>query len=564
MLDEQLSMGIDAVLNRLKIQAPAIPKFYAPQPALPAASLLPPPMARLPPTPPQLPMLDFPNFNLNNMPDFKVLDQVLPMPSPAIFSPLPKWCPPLPAFTRNGTWSNGLPIFYDLSSLPEVKEPPKVAPSCQELQLWRSKLDLKPKQQSRFFPSTPSPPKPQVKLPPTRCTLHALDTWLEHHPRRSSLPQQIKPKDVGEVVELIVRSSEKSAKITTSPPAMNAHSAPSAANLWSILNGQNQTMRDVADDPYLASFEQCAAQDPYLAAYETSAAGYTSPTLPAELEGKEVPYVHANSLTGFTNEIGLSPCAEEHTLVDSMLQLSPTPEPPVGLNEMMMDYGDHDVEERSYSEKVVAAYRSESTTPSTPFHQPIQLADVLPINCVRDEDDSIALVKSGAQFHSEQQLFEKSSLPLNTPATSIISIADFLKMGHAPDCWCHVCEDDPKSEQASQAKANEDSHATDCWCLVCSDEPELVENDKLVEQDGWMLYSLNDSDSTATEVGSEDDDEERQMSRMRCGVAPEWDGTFQYKPSAWEVGQTNYDDEGSTFGAGYAYVEDSEWFGGRI
>lgn len=138
------------------------------------------------PSPPQLPALEFPSFNTNTIPQLRTPPPDA-SPSPALrdMPSLPSWCPALPSFTRNSVWSEGLPIFYDLSSLPEPKPTAKLASKVasrdsvrgKELQLWRGNLDLKPKV-SRFFPRTPSPVKPIVKLPPTACKLHVSDKAL--------------------------------------------------------------------------------------------------------------------------------------------------------------------------------------------------------------------------------------------------------------------------------------------------------------------------------------------------------------------------------------------------
>jgi len=588
MLDSQLSRDIDATLSKINSLLPLSPAKPMPTSSLPTAFVTPPPKPRLAPTPPQLPMLEFPGFTMDDA--FPQLTSARRSPTPRLtpltppLPTLPSWCPALPSFTRNGIWSTGLPTFYDLSSLPEPKAAPKPDSDVvsvakgKELQLWCGNLDRKPKV-SRFFPRSPSPTKPTVKLPPTACKLHVLEKDLPQPTpdKPSNLLHALISKTSVDVVEEILRAFKYPAESSEDTP----EPVPSAANLWRILVSPSSMHGIKHDDPYLASFKIEPDSDSYLAAWQAATetqqqakplarsndcedpyvAGYTSQygvgngtylaawqavkktqqqdnmavasdhpkdvdngecksqysvgnddclaawrafiestehaNSPAELDGRELPYVHANSLTGYTNEIVLSPYAEEHPHVrQPVARFMPLASPPIGLNELMVDY---DVFEPRLGESIRLTDDSHRNygmypAPLSGSHHSYVLADILPINCIEGDGGEETLAMSDAHFQSEQGLFSLPPLP-RSPGESMIDIAEFLKMGHAKHCWCTDCEE----------------------------VPELVANDKLTEtDDDWMLYSPIDFNSMASQPPTEIGDDEKDTARVTHSMTSEW------------------------------------------
>ncbi|TKA37944.1 hypothetical protein B0A54_10546 [Friedmanniomyces endolithicus] len=507
MLDVQLSRQIDFALS--KVNGFPRPPSRAPSPTIVSSagsmttswsSYLPP----LPPSPPQLPPLDLNSFgiNVNSFLEARAARGPTRPPTPLTLE-LPSWCPPLPCLTRNGVWSEGLPMFYDLSSLPEPKEAPKPQRDprlCQELQLWSGKLDIKPKQ-SRFFPMAPAPAKPTIKPTPSACTLRVIEKGLPA--AASDQPAtyaDVVKKGIDAKLAKHVGDPDETADVLTATPSVG----PSPANLWNVLVDVASKRRKPSTDPYLASFLP-NAEDSYQAAWVAHLNTINQSPEPVELEGREVPYVHANSLTGHSNEVHLSPYADEHpALSDSGVCFTPLASPPLGLNELMMDY---DIglpyatpPSRAPSEEEPS--RLSQHPSSSPEHSLI-LADILPINCIHDENLSSSsssadtedggeqtLQASDAHFRSEQSLFTlgtapKHPAPAPTPhdtSVSDIDIATFLKMGHASRCRCTACSD-PVPEQRGHLSR------TGSYCEE-AETPELVPFDKLTEMDDdWMLYS---------------------------------------------------------------------------
>lgn len=147
------------------------------------------------------------------------------------------------------------------------------------------------------------------------------------------------PAPAQEVVEASTSSSDEQTEV-------------SAANLWRILTSKNDTYKEVAADPCMDSFAAKRPHDflsPPMAMFDTRVEVIG---MPAELESTEIPYVHANSLTGQGNVRAECPGREneEHRTVicDSPMALTPTEEIYAGMSEMVMDYADEDEDNRRY------------------------------------------------------------------------------------------------------------------------------------------------------------------------------------------------------------------------
>ncbi|KAK3116382.1 hypothetical protein LTR53_003302 [Teratosphaeriaceae sp. CCFEE 6253] len=522
MLDEQLSREIDFALSKMDSFPTPPSSVPSPTPVLPMtmyAPVWPTSLPPLPPSPPQMPVMDVRSFSANVNSFLEAhLARSKPSPSMPQTPVIPSWCPPLPCLARK--WS-GSPIFYDLSSIPEPEEafrPQREPKLCKELQLWRSNINMKPKQ-SRFFPALPVPPRAKVKLAlaPTACTLHVSEKTSSGTSPAGPITYAAAVK---KGIEVDGNGDSKAADSTANIQSIVHIRGPSAANLWNILADPAPCHTNSACDPYLASFKLTSDDDdPYLAAWQ----GYIDTTEPAqgpfELDGREVPYVHANSLTGHSNEGHQLRYPEELPgMADSAVCFTPLASPPLGLNEMMVDY---DIGPPLLNRpRADAQDLADGDRPMSMQHN-FDLAEALPVDYIEDVDGGEeSLATSDAHFNSECSLFSLGTPPPAQPrAESIISIATFLKMGHARNCWCQDCEADaPLPSPASVSERDvdmdglsplvneKDIEMCELSPLISEkdiDTPELVPFDKLTElDDDWMLYSANGGESSSPDVRS--------------------------------------------------------------
>lgn len=433
----------------------------------------------------------------------------------------------MPLLTRNGTWSEGLPKFYDLSSLPSSKhEINDTSNICRDVQLWSGKLDLKPRQ-SRFFPSNlGTPVKPQIKLPTTACEPFLSDISHSGPGSDSAAPNDTRKQTiVANPTVVVAHDTEDSMKPTCA--AKISADKSSAANLWRILAAEESLDCNEQEDPCLATLQCDAEHDSYLACWQAAIEADGQDQLPVELDGREVPYVHANSLIGWDNDLPLLPYIDECLAVNPLrIDTELSPNMLVGLNELLVD---HDIlpptKDKANEPLEVQGKTHDPNTMSCRCSY--ILAEILPVDCVDQEDGGKStLANSDAHFQSEQGLFEPLPPENEAPKQSIVDLAEFLKMGHAKNCWCRDCDE----------------------------APELVAEDKLTETDeDWMFYSTCDEISCSTQVTSDfGDEEEKQAARVKCSNAPEWDDFFPCKPeSAWEAGLMRHGDEGIGLGAGF-------------
>lgn len=534
MLDEQLSQTIDQTLARANIPLPPPPPPRASlMPALPSFSaVLKPPEVQLP---------EFPSFDLNSFPQF--LSQTSftsPMKTPSPFYNIPRWCPPIPSLTMHDIWRNSTPSFYDLSSLPEPKEtleeatakPKDEKKTCMDVQLWQPPM-LRAREHSRFFPSRdlssgPTRLKAHVKLPTTACKLHASDKGVQTEPTILSEATLPAPRSYESLllghygrppVEKPMQEDQPHGTLEAVPEhPQQASDEATAANLWRILDArpygaavtgtEDTTTASVTPLPMDTSGE---LEGPLLfTSYEHL---YRSPF---ELDGRELPYVHPNSLIGYCNsnpkENLAVPNYREQIWTDDFGIGLPTvryAEDLTGLNELMVDHN---------------MYPSENISPlpadaQLPTPEPVSsvlagssLLQELPVDYPTEDHERTT---SDAHFQSEQALFTQSpplSLkPLTDVNRSVISIGDFLKLGHARECWCGFC-----SDQAETATENDTSSTkvtvddADSAISLESDvdsqaaTPELIildEKDAITEaDDGWLLCT----DAAAAEEGRSD------------------------------------------------------------
>ncbi|KXT05106.1 hypothetical protein AC578_7562 [Pseudocercospora eumusae] len=456
LLNEQLSRDIDETLTRANIHAPPYIPLPSPVQGPPLAAMLTPPSCAtlalwLPPTPPQLPLLDFRNFDISDLPYLSSPQQSPLTPPPAMPANVPSWFPSIPSLMQNGGWKGEAPKFFDLSSIPERRDPP-----AGNMQLLRA---VQPKKQSRFFPPS-SIPRPKVKLPRIACTLHQCE-----HKRADP-----------EVVE-----EEK--EIKTIGNSMKTHvQSPSAANLWSIL-----TEAEMQNDRSRSYSEDSIWKDD-----SSSGGGVALPnmldqeTLAAEMEAPLTPYVHLNSLVGHANERGAAFTSGHYGMRDSGVFIEQNLASAPHVHEL-------------------------SAMPSTP---PLSSSSTpMPLRNGRPPISSEELDSSADHYDSEQQLFEAIETPLpESRPESPIDLPTFLAMGHVENCWC----------------------------LDCKEAPELVEDENVLDEEEWTVWSSNDDEvefCAVTELQAVDDagnEDESEVSRRPCASAPEWDDFFPCTPKRAE------------------------------
>ncbi|KAK3724166.1 hypothetical protein LTR37_001290 [Vermiconidia calcicola] len=492
MLDEQLSRDIDKTLTQANIRR-LLPQqlFHSTRPI------------HVPPTPPQLPYLNFGGLDL--------MDDLLPLtprkdisrPHTPVSPPLtiPSWCPPLPSLVNgNPNWSE-YPIFFDLSSLPEPKGPLRGNNECHDLQSWRPKASPQPRKQSRFFPPL-SAPKPSVRLPRARSKLHAADAG----------PEDVgiaKPKSLAESIEHVVKAAESAAKIRKDEEATS-----SAANLWRILTSPEQPARSSGKAPYINSSAYQPTDCVAAMRYGTYDHWLESVGMPFELDNTEIPFAHRNSLIGHANERGSepTPVSEGDVIVfESPKAKAPVQEMIYGINELVVDSYD----EGEYTDALLAHLNLPPLPPS-----PELILSESVVTGGKTHDNSLhnasvvenELSMSDAHFNSEQALFELTSPEcLKGADQDIIDVATFLTMGHSDNCWCNDC----------------------------GEPPELVSPNEWIEDDEWMVYSSDEEVRSPSVVSDWEWDwgtvggaEEKEAAWYSWSSQPGWDDMHSYKPSS--------------------------------
>ncbi|KAK5169420.1 uncharacterized protein LTR77_005396 [Saxophila tyrrhenica] len=417
MLDEQLSRDIDRTLQQANIQRPLPIKI----PQRPLFNFTAPPqpsqVAHIPATPPQLPLLNFGGLDL--MDDFPPLTPLKLCPTPPAPSPvlpsIPSWCPPLQSFNANNLMFSELPLFFDLSKLPEPKSKPKFDATYQELQIWRPLRGPQPKKHSRYFPPADQPKPSVTAASATACRLHASDEGIQDF---QAATRQVIEKAVSNLRARHTEAAEAS-----------------AANLWRILTSPELPPRDANNEPYLDSFAYRPTEDVFTAPHDHYDHRLeTVGAAPLELDSTEVPYVHANSLTGHANERGNDavPASEPEMFVfDDHQESMPLGWSSYGLNELMVDH-DYDV-------------NTLPPLPSSPAPEDAETGSVITTPSPERADpseDEYSAVTSDAQYTSEMALFDLSSATTPSAEEDLIDVATFLATGHGSNCLCTDCEDE--------------------------------------------------------------------------------------------------------------------------
>lgn len=212
-----------------------------------------------------------------------------------------------------------------------------------------------------------------------------------------------------------------------------------------------------------------------------------------EIDGREIelPYVHANSLTGYSNDSDVTETLPSYQelpfLVDSGVDLplvsSSEHQDMVGLNELVVDHDIMAPVHANTAAGVPLPVSLRATPPATPPLHPLgDVATILPMDCITEAEHR----DSDAHYYSEQALFDQTS-PSLTQSTrtlhehstvSSINIADFLKLGHAKQCWCGHCTDERYHPSHGEANGSVSSSIT------------LTGGDYAEHEDGSLVLSL--------------------------------------------------------------------------
>jgi hypothetical protein len=559
LLDQQLCQAVDETLIKANFLPPPHPpkadlppNMTAPMSAVSAVGFPLSQATYFPPTPPELPLPDFSAFDLSASPHFTFSPTTPPpLRAPTPFSTLPKWCPKIPSLTLGDVWRDCLPTFHDLSSLPEPTKPWTVPQSktyepCKDLQVWRPIGSGYGRDQSRFFPprslltaeelGNVASKGVTVKLPPSvACRLHRSDNGIESPrpgvaqaaissftgkhwvstPSTSNCEEEPRLESVVDnVLDTYVRSFSNPADSIVDTTS----STPSSQKLRI-----NQDIRTSETDWSSGDTTSYNPEQPKLAEYSPSS--YSAEQPPYEIDGREIelPYVHANSLTGYSNnpDVAETVPSYEHTqfLADSRvglpIVLSSEQEDMVGLNELVVD---HDIVApilASSAAGVPLPASLPATPPATPPPHPFNdIATILPIDCITEAEHK----DSDAHYYSEQALFHQTLPSLTQSAETLhedtnassINIVDFLKLGHAKQCWCGHCTDERYN--APRAMKNES----------ISSSVTLVDPDRADESDDGLILSLMLKPSES-ESDTESNDPELlglsypDMIPMKCG-----------------------------------------------
>ncbi|KAM3421523.1 hypothetical protein BST61_g1912 [Cercospora zeina] len=514
-LDEQLSRDIDQALADVKANSTPLPAITAtPEPPKPSLTFTWPSWGQIPPTPPQLPALDFGQLAFQDLPYLSAPRSAIPFTPRSAQSQVPEWCPFIPSLMQGGGWNGEVPRFTDLSSLPEQKEPPE----DKKIQIWRPSRTYQPRKSSRFFPPlTTSVSAPVVRLPPSGCRLHFSDQQTQD-PKSSAwtMPCADPPTFAGQRDTCDQKGNTPVAskdnhiaelQCCTSEPPEELTALSSAANLWRILSqdralGDDQSGRD--DQPphkLLTSWDDsndCGGV-PIFPVNEQ----------PYELPNNEIPHVQPNRLTGIANEPAVyPPSINQQDLIQSAIYLA-----------------DFFATPRSRT----PCCELPPYTPSSPMLHTLAAGACLPTYTHTSSSGTVyrdEMSRSTEHFASEQDLFRPDQAPLpKSRPQSPCDLNTFLSMGHVENCWCRDCIEAPELVEEKEATDDNDDWVN--WSTM-GDENEVTAS------------STTSMPLTATATEREDEDA-RGAGRL-ARVAPGDDKLYSSNSSRSEEPTLDADD----------------------
>jgi hypothetical protein len=244
---------------------------------------------------PRLPELEFSRFDILKS-DFFAPAARIP-PSGDIDKRLPKWWSDLATATQDCVWPHRVPIFWDLSSLPE----PGSSSTNKNAHDLVFKGKFGPRKQSRFFPR-PSAPQHGFQasiahnIPPKEAQTRHISGSLDEESRQVHRPNPYPEPD----------------KCSTNTEKEHENELQTAINLWRILSIEARRVTGGA-----TMLDTKAASQPHLVSENGrhDASGQRESTEYVGLDARGIPCVHANSLTGFANDAA----APFGSLIDSAI-----------------------------------------------------------------------------------------------------------------------------------------------------------------------------------------------------------------------------------------------------
>lgn len=389
-LDEQLSREFDQTLKHANVQSHTKQELWKPSPMLlPTESTL---WSRKTDQVPALPNFNFGLMQINERNQSAKATRSESFHAPRVAVPsMPGWCSTFGALLKDYMKPSDMPLYFDLSSLPETVDMPRHIPNDQQVQIWRPKALRAERRHSRFFPPACTMPVQSQPLP-TACALHSSEKEVIRQPTWKS--------DINDLVYTPIAPSPNA------PVAFGTEEIPAAypANLWHILDAPASEL----DHDYYNSYEKNLTWD--WAANQSDWLDMFDPAYAlSELAASELPFVHANSLTGFANERASreTPCPRLELPAYTPLERSSTIEELlVGMNELVVDQ----YMEEEYAENAIAALENEPPLPPSPVQGPATLdlestLQALPANTEHGD----VLPAYDAHYQSEQALFRTSS-----------------------------------------------------------------------------------------------------------------------------------------------------------
>jgi len=218
-----------------------------------------------------------------------------------------------------------------------------------------------------------------------------------------------------------------------------------------------------------------------------------------ELDNTEIPFVHANSLTGHANERGSDAVLTDEPEVfvfDTPAGVAPLEWSSFGLNELMVDH-EYDVE----------ALPPLPSSPSPVEFETVSVITTPPCEESNVFDDEPPVPASDAQYNIGMALFDLESAAFPADEEDLVDVTTFLAMGHGNSCWCKDCEEE---------------------------SPELMDYEQSIDDEDWI-----DDSSDETVVSPSGDSEwdwdyetptsenEKEGGSNKCSSQPEGDGFME-------------------------------------
>ena len=223
-----------------------------------------------------------------------------------------------------------------------------------------------------------------------------------------------------------------------------------AANLWQILSDVTNGDCDLQSTLLSRSYTPPIPQE-----FVSHLSSFHEEALPAELDCNEIPYVHANSFTGPSNDPADCPITidtEDSPAMDSAVYLY-----------LQLNDGDLD------PANIRPPMTPRSSTPIIDDGIPTEDVSFNGAVDVSEDGHDGDLLASSVHFVNEEELCDVSTSAISTLSESLDDLGAFQRVGH----------DEP------------------CECGECDESPELIDAETVNGCDGWLLYSTSADELTS-------------------------------------------------------------------